>query len=258
MHPDTLNLLRTQRSVHWDFADRPVRREDIDTIVQCALHTANNSDRMDLSIVLVEDAQVLDRITGGDSGGRAVPTLVFLLDYSRALACARQLGYPDWRPQGRLYQFLYEMFDVNGAAQSAVIAARALGLATLVTNFAQRQQDPAVIREALHLPDQYCFPVIQVALGYAKEALTPRPDYPLRQALHEGTYRPVSDADVDAVVAYMDETYPECISEAHPHALNWYYEKWWIEHYDGAMYTAQARVLRDSGLLTEPGLCPEG
>ena len=52
------------------------------------------------------------------------------------------------------------------AAQTAVIAAKSLGIDSLLTNGVHRG-DMERLWEMLGLPRQYCFPLIALVLGYA-------------------------------------------------------------------------------------------
>jgi hypothetical protein len=51
------------------------------------------------------------------------------------------------------------------------------------------------------------FPVVQLTMGYPAEDPPPRPRYPLRFHLFEGSYPRFTDADVEDAMRAMDEGY---------------------------------------------------
>ncbi len=251
---DTLHVIRSLRSAHWDFSDRKVSREDIDTIIAHSLCAANNSNRTDISVVVVDDPETLNTVSGGDSGGKSVPTLFYLLDHTRLIHCAQALGYPDFLPKIRLYHFLFGMYDVCAAAQTAAIAAKAMGIDSLVTNFAHRS-NPDEIKKLLNLPEAHCFPAIQVALGYPAEEKPQEPrEISTSRFVHYGKYRAPDQEDVQAIVRDMDTSYPQFTSEKYPHAIDWFFNEWWVEWYDEAMYRRLADAFAASKVLSEPSL----
>ena len=166
MENETLKTLESLRSVHWNFNEKPVSREDIETIVQHSMKAANSDNLTDYSVIVVTDPEVLNTITGGESQGKAATCLVYAIDQTRILRCAKALGYDQYQPLHRLYNFFIMLGDVFAAAQTAVVAAKALGIDSLMTNFSHRHH-PKEIMKLLNLPEEYCFPVIQVVLGYS-------------------------------------------------------------------------------------------
>lgn len=250
MENNTLKTIRGLRSIHWEFTDRPVAREDIQTIIEHSLRAPNNNDRADISVIVVTDAAVLNELTGGDSGGRAVPVLVYALDYTRVIACAKKMGH-EYEPRTGLYNFLHGVHDVCAAAQTAVIAAKSMGIDSLITNFAHRC-DPGRIKQLLNMPEEYCFPIVQLALGYTEKPVeeVTRPISP-GLSIHYGAYQPPTEEELNTFIRDMDAAYPNVINESHHHALDWFFTEWWTYEYDEEVYAALARAFGASKLLED-------
>ena len=252
MKNETLKTLESLRSVHWNFNEKPVSREDIETIVQHSMKAANSDNLTDYSVIVVTDPEVLNTITGGESQGKAATCLVYAIDQTRILRCAKALGYDQYQPLHRLYNFFIMLGDVFAAAQTAVVAAKALGIDSLMTNFSHRHH-PKEIMKLLNLPEAYCFPVIQVVLGYSdQDPKQTRGRLPMKYVLHYDQYQPASEAEVQAMIEEMDQVYPEYISDQYKHALDWYFNEWFIEWYDEPTYRELCECLRNSKLVYEP------
>lgn len=52
---ETLKTLQSLRSIHWQFNEKPVSREDIETIVEHSLRAANSDNLTDYSVIAVTD-----------------------------------------------------------------------------------------------------------------------------------------------------------------------------------------------------------
>ena len=256
---ETLKTLQSLRSIHWQFNEKPVSREDIETIVEHSLRAANSDNLTDYSVIAVTDPEILSQLTEGESGGQALTCLVYAIDQTRIIKCAEALGYDEYQPWHRLYNFFIMIADVCAAAQTAVIAAKSLGMDSLMTNFSHRHK-PQEIMKLLNMPQEYCFPVIQVVLGYTdKDPQQTRGRLAMKHVLHYDRYEPASEAEVQEMIAEMDLVYPEYIGGQYKHALDWYFNEWFIEWYDELVYQDLCDCLIHSKLLCErPGFSAEG
>ena len=135
---ETLKTIASLRTTHWGFSEKKVSREDIETIIEHSLRTANSDNLTDYSVIVVDDPETLQKITGGESSGSSGVCLVYAVDHTRIVRCAEALGYRDFYPTNRLYNFLISLYDVHAAAQTAVIAAKSMEIDSLVTNFSHR------------------------------------------------------------------------------------------------------------------------
>ena len=67
---ETLNTIKSLRSTHWAFNDQPVSKEDVETIVRHSMRAANSDNLTDYSIVVIDDPEVINLITDGESEGK--------------------------------------------------------------------------------------------------------------------------------------------------------------------------------------------
>ena len=93
-------------------------------------------------------------------GSRA---LIFCLDFNRIAATARYLNHAF--DNDNIIGFITRSIDTMLAVQTAVIAAKSLGIDSLITNGLHRKELDVVYRK-LKLPEASCFPLIAVVLGY--------------------------------------------------------------------------------------------
>lgn len=160
MNP-TLATIHDLRSTHGDFSDRPVANADLEAVLAAAVRAANASNAQNYAIVVcTERMRITDLV-----GHPAAVVLVFCVDLQRNIDLANHLGCtyagdPAWT-------LLTGSTDAALAAQTAVIAARSLGIDSLISNGVQRG-DPRRIWTLLDLPPRNCFPLLTVALGYAR------------------------------------------------------------------------------------------
>jgi nitroreductase len=252
MRNETLDTIKSLRTTHWDFNDKQVSPSDVETVIEHSLRTANSDNLTDYSVIVVTDPVVLNTISGGESGGKIRTCLVYAIDHTRIIQCARALGYDQFHPLNRLYNFFIAMYDVCAAALTAVIAAKSMGIDSLITNFSHRNK-PNDIMELLNMPKEYCFPVIQVVLGYSdKEASITTGRLSRNHVIHYGKYRPENMMDTQSIIEEMDKVYPEYINEKYKHALDWYFNEWFIEWYNEGVYKDLCECLIRSNLICEP------
>jgi nitroreductase len=224
--PETMETLRALRSIHGSFSDRRVSEEDLSRILDTCVLAANASNRQSYSIVVVEDAETQEQLTGYMGS----ETLVFCVDYNRVIDVAEHLGH-EYAAEG-FRSFVAGAVDACLAAQTAAIAARSLGIDSLFTNGVHRGDVERVYR-LLDLPRTHCFPVIALVLGYPDV----EPDYKRGRlrgpgVIHRGTYHHLADEEIDAVVAQYDRPSEHLdmgvpwSEQGYAHFLDWFYEVW--------------------------------
>ena len=170
---ETLNVIHNRRSIR-AFADKPIERETIDTILHAAMRAPTAGNMMLYSIIEVADQELKDKLATSCNNQSWIATapliLIFLADYQRWFdffmlsdvpAYCEAEGQPMRYPgEGEL---LAACNDALIAAQTAVIAAEALGISScyigsIMGNYEYHQ-------ELLNLP-QYTFPAAMLCLGY--------------------------------------------------------------------------------------------
>jgi len=224
--PETTETLRALRSIHGNFSDERVSEEDLRRILDTCVLAANASNRQSYSIVVVDDAEAQEQLTGYVGSA----TLVFCVDYNRVIDVAAHLGH-EYTVQG-FRPFVAGMVDACLAAQTAAVAAKSLGIDSLFTNGVHRGDMERVYR-LLDLPRAYCFPAIALVLGYPEtEPDTKRGRLAGPGVIHRGSYRHLSPEEIDALVARYDDP-AEHLDMGVPwsergfaHFLDWFYEVW--------------------------------
>jgi nitroreductase len=222
LNNETLETLKKLRTIHWNFNDKEVTDQEISTITKHCMRAANATNLSNYSIIVVDDVDVIKKITSNPCKTKC---LVFCLDYNRIAGTASHLGY-DYFPEVSWYGFIGGIFDVSILTQTAVIAAKSLGIDSLITNAIFRQ-DIRDIKKILKLPEKYCFPVMTLLLGHSDKPDTQTIGrLSANHVVHKGTYTPISDISHEDIIAEFDNIYPEYLNEQYPHYLDWYHQVW--------------------------------
>jgi nitroreductase len=251
---DTLKTIRSLRTIHGNFTDKPLSEPVLQTILQASLRAANASNNQSYSIIVVKDRQMMKDLCGYRGGC----LLVYCADYNRIKASAAALGYA-YEP-GTIVDFVTASINTTLAAQTAVIAARSLGIDSLLTNGIHRG-DMERLWRLLDLPPTHCFPVIALVLGYPTEEPahhTGRLDG--LGVVHHGKYhRLTPEETADLTRQYDDKNRHLALNEdwdtqGYKHYLDWYF-KAWVGRNDRPVKeeTQMLRILKRSGFVELQG-----
>ena len=159
---ETLATIHELHTTHGNFTEREVPDEQVEQILEASVRAANSSNMQTYSVVMVGD-RARQKEVCGYAGSRL---LVYCVDYNRLKASAASLGHPYLADN--MTAFVTGSINTAIAAQTAVIAARSLGIDSLLTNGIHRG-DMARLWKLLDLPEQHCFPLVALVLGYATE-----------------------------------------------------------------------------------------
>jgi nitroreductase len=223
---ETLKAIHSLRSIHGDFSDKPVPDESVQTILDASVRAANASNSQTYSIIVSRDPAKIQKLTGY----RATCLLLYCSDHTRPADVAKHLG--DAFSPVDMEGFITSSTNTILAAQTAVIAARSLGIDSLLTNGIHRG-DIERLWEILELPHEGCFPLIALLLGYA----TTEPAYQMGRlrgpgVVHYEKFHRLSKDELDGIVSqYDDRTLhlglnDEWRQNGHKHYLDWYYKEW--------------------------------
>ena len=249
----TIERLRTVRRNQ--FSSRSIPDEDFAAILEAAVCAANASNRQSYALIVV------DKAIQGKLNWPGDRVVVFCVDFTRLARLADAIGVPcrfdHFQP------FLTGVIDTALAAQTAVIAAKSLGIDSLITNDAFLKDRDAIYRE-LHLPERYCFPLVAVSFGY------PKVEPPVKKGrlrgkglIHHGVYEPLTEEEADAMIRrYDDEAEhlglnPNWLVQGWSHYLTWFFAKWSpaLETRENSADLLDA--LRAAGFLSEEGIDPD-
>lgn len=223
---ETFEVINKLHTTHGNFQDKAIPDTDLELIKKASVQAANSSNMQTYSIIEVKERKQIKAITGYE--GSAL--MLFCVDYNRLISCAESLSHkyvPD-----NITNFVTASINTSLAAQTAVIAAQSLGVDTLLTNGIHRG-DMQRVWDILELPQERCFPLIALVLGYATEE-SPYHKGRLEDlgVFHKEKYHKLSKEETQQIIeAYdnkenhlgLNENWSE---EGHAHYLNWLHTAW--------------------------------
>jgi nitroreductase len=222
----TLETIHELHTTHGNFSDRQVSEETLQAILQASVRAANASNMQSYSIVVVRDPALIKQV----STYRGPRMLLFCVDYNRLKAAADHLGLS--YNADNVVDFVTGSVNTVLAVQTAVIAARSLGVDSLITNGIHRG-DMERVWKLLDLPETGCFPLIAVVLGYATEPPAVRKGrWSGPGLIHDGKYQRLTKDELDALVRTYDDPAAHLglndnwRQEGRKHYLEWLFGAW--------------------------------
>ena len=194
---ETIKVIQNLRTIR-KFSDKEIAKKDLETIIKSSVRAANSSRRQNYSIIVVDEKETLEQLFYGGNKG-----LVFCLDFNRLLDTAKHMGY-DFDPKD-IRLFITGSIDAILAAQTATIAAKSLGIDSIFTNSVHRAKMEDVYKH-FDLPEQYCFPLIALGLGYPEE----EPKWKMGRLsgpglVHNNKYQRLTSKELDQLVKDYDD-----------------------------------------------------
>ncbi|MGC9779279.1 MAG: nitroreductase family protein [Candidatus Heimdallarchaeota archaeon] len=194
---ETLKTIHNLKSIR-EFSDKEISKEDLEKILNASIQAACASARQNYSIIVVEDEEILKKLFY-----RANKGLLFCIDYTRIIDTAKYLKY-EFCPDN-IQEFITGSTDTILAAQTAAIAAKALGIGSLFTNSVHRAPLPEIY-ELFNLPQEFCFPSVALCLGYAKKEPAEKRGRLTTGVIHYHKHKRVSSEEIDSIIEeYADE-----------------------------------------------------
>jgi nitroreductase len=251
--PATLDTIHDLHSTHGNFTDQPVPEDVLQQIVQASVRAASASNMQSYSIVVVRDPLMVQKV----STYTAPRMLLYCVDYNRTRATADHLGLPYHADS--VVDLVTGSINTALAAQTAVIAARALGVDSLLTNGIHRG-DMERVWKLLDLPEQSCFPLIAVVLGYATEPPRERKGRLSGPGVvHDGKYHRLTPEELDALVKLHDEPTSRLAlnddwrKEGRKHYFEWFFGSWQARAAKPTTTeTPMLRLLKRAGFIEAP------
>ncbi len=236
------------------FASKDISEADISSIIEAAIRAPNSSGRQNYSIIVVKDRALLDQYYYGSK-----VALLFCVDFNRMLDYAKFLKKPS--PHVGLVKFITGTTDTILVAQTANIAAKSLGIASLFTNSVHRQ-DLDVIFETFNLPKEFCFPLIGLCLGYS-EAPHSKGDGSRKGRMREGVihydkYHHLTEDQLSQhILAYDDDSQhlatrksAQVKNSGYEHFLEWFFSKWWTPEPNHDKINEFSMKLKETGFFS--------
>ncbi len=223
---NVLQTIHSLRSIHGNFSDQEVDEADLQQLLDATIRTANASARQSYSIIVLDDRKTMRELFKYQ-GSYA---LIFCVDFNRIMATAKHLGH--LFDNDDIIGFITATVDTALAAQTTVIAAKSLGIDSLITNGLHRN-DLDKVYQTLNLPESSCFPLITVVLGYPREEPSYQkgrlsPDF----VVHKGQYYLPNEEQLDRIIAEYDDHQKHIglidnwEEMGFQHYLDWFYTKW--------------------------------
>jgi nitroreductase len=250
---ETVGTIRSLRTIHGNFLDKPLPESALQAILQASIRAANASNMQSYSIVVVKDRAKMKAVCTYQGSCM----LLYCVDFNRLRASAESLGYsyfPD-----NIEEFVIASINASLAAQTAVITAKSMGIDSLVTNGIHRG-DMERVWKLLDLPQTYCFPLIALVLGYPTE----EPPYQMGRldgpgVIHyESYHRPTKD-EVRDITSQYDETERHLAlnenwkAQGYKHYMDWWFKDWLDDSKPTDRETQMLRFLRRSGFVELQG-----
>lgn len=223
---ETLRTIHSLRSIHGDFSAKAVSEADVKTVLEASVRAANASNTQSYAIVVSRDPDKIQKLTGY----RAGCLLLYCADYTRMIDTAAHLGYE--YHADNMEAFITSSTNAILAAQTAVIAARSLGIDSLLTNGIHRG-DMERIWTILDLPRKSCFPLIALLLGYPnREPAHKRGRLKGSGIFHAEHYQRLQKSELEEIVRQYDDKslqlgqIDDWEKKGHKHYLDWFYKEW--------------------------------
>jgi len=246
---ETVKTIRSLRTIHGNFLDKPLPESALQTILQASIRAANASNMQSYSIVVVKDRAKMKAVCTYQGSCM----LLYCVDFNRLRASAESLGYtyfPD-----NIEEFVTASINASLAVQTAVIAAKSMGIDSLVTNGIHRG-DMERVWALLDLPQTYCFPLIALVLGYPTE----EPPYQMGRldgpgVIHYDNYHRLTKDEVTDITRQYDEKERHLAlnenwkAQGYKHYMDWWFKDWLGDSKPTDRETQMLRFLRRSGFV---------
>jgi nitroreductase len=223
---ETIRTIHNLRTIHGNFTDKDIPDESVELILQSSIRAANASNMQTYSIVVVKDREKMKQICTYQGSCM----FLYCVDFTRLKDSAASLGHA-YHPDN-IVNLITAGINTAFAAQTAVIAARSLGLDCLTTNGIHRGNMER-IWTLLDLPKTHCFPLIAVVIGYPTE----EPAYKMGRldgagVIHREKYHHATKQEIEQIVSACDDKAQHMAlndvwdSQGHKHYLDWFFKVW--------------------------------
>ncbi len=211
---NTIQLINNRKSLR-AYSDKPVTKENIDTIIQGAMRAPTAGNMMLYTILEVTKQVDKDRLVETCDNqsfiGKAPLVLIFLADMQRWDDYYKASKVPEFcKTHGKSFESLEESdlmlacCDALIAAQNAVIVAESIGIGSCYIG--DIMENIETHREMFNLPN-YVFPVTMLCFGYFKDSYlsqTPRPRFDQKFIHFKDQYQSISSEGFREMFDHME------------------------------------------------------
>ncbi len=223
---ETIKTIRSLRTIHGNFINKDIPDSTIQLILQSSIRTANASNMQSYSIVVVKDRAKMKAVCTYQGSCM----LLYCVDFNRLKASAEELEHPYF--PDNITSFVTASVNTALAAQTAVIAARSLGVDSLLTNGIHRG-DMERVWKLLELPRAQCFPLLALVLGYpTQEPAHQKGRLDGAGVIHYEMYHQLTKDELAEITRKYDDDRlhlglnENWRAEGHKHYLDWLFRTW--------------------------------
>lgn len=247
---DTMKTIHSLHTIHGNFSSREISESDLIAILNSCVCAASASARQSYSILVVDDKTVMKEYLHY-VGSKA---LIFCVDFTRLIDTAKYLNHS--YHCGGVLDFITGSTDTILAAQTAVIAAKSLGIDSMFTNSLHRGNSKKFYSK-FKIPEGNCFPLIALILGYStNENNVARGRLNGLGLIHYGEYHRLDEIELRDLVDDYDnvernlglEFFNRKTAQNFNRYLDWFYRVWCkpeTEEYHNEIW----EVLKNAGFL---------
>lgn len=221
---ETVKTIHNLGTVHGNFNSKEITDNDLNTILEASVRAANSSSRQAYSIVVIRNKETMKNL-----GYTGSVMLVYCIDFYRQRKLAEYLDFN--QPVSNIREYTTGTVDASIAMQTAVIAAKSIGIESLITNCIHRGNINRVF-ESLNLPNRDCFPVIALVLGYANSKPEKHGRLVDSSIIHNEKYNKLDNNDCERLISIYDKDEMGIILKddwkklGFKNYLSWLFSKW--------------------------------
>ncbi len=157
------------------YTDQSVSREQLDTLVRCAMAAPSGRDMRPWKFVVVDDTIVMDSLS------RQLPYAKMLQEAAAAIVVCGDMSIVDKSGNPSVNW----QFDCSAATQNLLLAAEAMGLGAVWTGVHPYEDRLAAVKRALLLPE-HIIPLNVIPIGYPKGETQPKDKYAAENIHYNG------------------------------------------------------------------------
>lgn len=201
---DVISTILNHRSIR-KFENRPLSKEQIKKIVECAQAASTSSFIQAYSIIGVSNSEKkhkLAELAGNQSYvAENGHFLVFCADLHRHEVIAKLENKDLSKSLESTEKFMVSLIDAALASQNAVLAAESMGLgACYIGGLRNNLKEVSAI---LNTPN-YVIPLFGIAVGYPAQEPDQKPRLPFEHVYHEETYENDSEKYIQQLEEYNE------------------------------------------------------
>jgi nitroreductase len=202
-YPNETMRLLVERASCRNFADKPIPRDVLDSILDAGIHAATGGNLQPYSIIKIESSETRNKLAEMCAQSfivKAPVNLLFCIDWHRLERWAK-LEIAPFTATSSFRHFWISFQDTIISAQNICTAADALGLGSVYIGTIMEFMPE--VRDMCGLP-KGVLPVVLLCLGYPKSTLMVRRKLGREVVVHNEKYQELDDSSLKNV---FDEKY---------------------------------------------------